>query len=165
MPQVRPVHQKHKKISIATIAIVGALLGLSAVGVLIFVEKKPAVTTVKPILPDYSDAAHLQAYYDKRIAASAKPVDTAEPYFEKAQVEITGKNYQAALADALKASKLQPDNPMFAASVGDIYVYLNDGASAIPYYEQAVKLYGADPDQAVSAQNYQAKIDSLRKKP
>ena len=62
-----------------------------------------------------------------------------EIYKIRWQLNYEAKNYDAALNDAIEASKLDPNNATYTIAVGDIYRMRENYAEAARYYKKAVE--------------------------
>ena len=132
------------------------------------VARPPSLPAPKNTSADY---ATFQSDYDTRIAAaSSSPAVQAELYNSKAELYISQGDYKDALAAALKANELQPNDLMNNGRIAYIYATLGDSKDAIQYYQNAIGIIKAAGGSSASGnsplqQYYQNQINQLERKP
>ena len=78
-----------------------------------------------------------QSLTDLNLAESQGYDKPLEIYKIRFRINYDAKNYDAAVNDALAASKLEPNNTVYNLALGDIYRMKKSYAEAITYYKKA----------------------------
>lgn len=138
------------------------------------------------LVPTFPDAHFRKGYahyylkeYDQSLvdfdAALSQGFETPLRIYEvRWYLNYQAKNFDAALSDALEASRLDPNNPNYDFALGDIYFQKKSYRDAVNYYKKGAQRDSSNPDvgyfMAVSYYNLgeyveqrQAALDALGK--